>query len=356
MEVRAIEFVIEMSKSLFFRLIPPLLCFLLAQGALAADAEAELVDERTALEISQQLTRFEENIANLEGEFGPYDASLLEALLDQGRYLTQIGQHQAAAATYDRALSITRISDGLLSEQQLPVLDELTAAHKAAGDWQKADDREHLTWYLQSRLHAPGSVAHTQALLDYGNWKLQVVQRNLLGRSTRANLEDMLILQESYTNAVDLIAIAQVTDSDTAVSAAQHFSLLLGKTRTDYMLAEYLIRTLPSAVDRYVPQYVSVQVCETVQGANGVPTRVCRTERVDNPRYREAQMQKRLYEDRIDTTLRGVRSSIERMQAIVDANPQLQTTEGASAQQTLDEAAGSYGQLQQEFRRSTLFW
>lgn len=402
---------IDMNKLLFLKLIPPLFCALLTQSVLAAedapavdetpaatdtsstdtssantrvgarvaidgaplfddtiydgavhdsaaptDADAPLVDEKTALEISQQLTLFEENIANLEGEFGPYDNSLLEALLDQARYLTQIGQHQAAATAYDRALSITRISGGLLSEQQLPVLEDLTAAHKAAGDWLKADDKEHLTWYLQSRLHAPGSLEHTQALIDYGNWKMDVARRNLLGRSARANVEEMASLQQAYAGAVDQIASAQIANEDTAVSAEQHFSLLLGKARTEYMMADYLIRTLPSAVDRYVSPYISVQVCENVQGPNGVPSRVCRTERVENPRYREMQMQKRLYEDRIDDTLRGVRSSVERMQAIVDTNPQLQTTEGVPAQQSLDETSGIYSELQQEFRRSTLFW
>lgn len=395
MAVRARELMIDMSKSLFFKPILPLLCALLTHsilaaedapatgntrvgarvaidgaplfddtiydgatvdGAVPAEADATLVDERTALEISQQLTRFEENIAQLEGEFGPYDDSLLEALLDQARYLTQIGQHQEAAEAYDRALSITRISGGLLSEQQLPVLEDLTAAHKAAGDWQKADDKEHLTWYLYSRLHTPGSPEHTRALIDYGNWKVDVARRNLLGRSMRANAEEMASLQEVYASALDQIASAQVANEDTTVSAQQHFTLLLGKARTEYMMADYLIRTLPSAVDRHVSPYVTVQVCENVQGANGVPTRVCRTERVENPRYREMEMQKRLYEDRIDDTLREVRSSVERMQAILDTNPQLQTTDGVPAQQTLDEASGVYTELQQAFRRSTLFW
>src|SRR3989338_4600292 len=251
--VRARELMIDMSMSVFFKPNLPLLCALLTHsilaaedapatgntrvgarvaidgaplfddtiydgatvdGAVPAEADATLVDERTALEISQQLTRFEENIAQLEGEFGPYDDSLLEALLDQARYLTQIGQNQEAAEAYDRALSITRISGGLLSEQQLPVLEDLTAAHKAAGDWQKADDKEHLTWYLYSRLHTPGSPEHTQALIDYGSWKVDVARRNLLGRSMRANAEEMASLQEVYASALDQIASAQVANED----------------------------------------------------------------------------------------------------------------------------------------------
>lgn len=324
-------------------------------GADAAGSAPE-VDQKTALEISQQLTRFEENITALEGESGPYDASLIEALMDQGRYLAGIGQHQSAAIVYERALNITRISDGLLSEQQLPVLDDLTEAHKAAGDWQKADDREHLTYYLQSRLHAPGSVAHAEALIEYGNWKMQVVRGNLLGRSTRANYEDLEYLQQAYGAAVEQIAMAPAADSEAALSAALQFSLLQGKARTEHVLADYLIRSLPSAVDRYVPRFVSVQVCENVQGPNGVLSRVCRTDRVENPRYREVEMQKQLYEDRIRTAVHAMRSSIDGMQAILDVNPELQLAEGMAAQQTLDEVAAGYGRLNQEYRRTTLFW
>ncbi|MDO8273552.1 MAG: hypothetical protein Q7U82_16780, partial [Gammaproteobacteria bacterium] len=66
-----------------------------APASAAGENSAPVMDEQTALEISQQLTRFEENLATLESEAGPYDVSLIEALLDMGRYYTQISQHQS---------------------------------------------------------------------------------------------------------------------------------------------------------------------------------------------------------------------------------------------------------------------
>ena len=66
----------------------------------AADPEAEA---RRSREISAALEQFENSIATLEGEQGPYDPSLIEVLLDFARYQSELGQHAAAADLFERA-------------------------------------------------------------------------------------------------------------------------------------------------------------------------------------------------------------------------------------------------------------
>jgi hypothetical protein len=132
----------------------------LAPGAWAADADDQPVDAanvatdvadgpapdpeaeaRRSREISAALEQFENSIATLEGEQGPFDPGLIEVLRDFARYQGELGQHAAAADLFERALAITRISHGLRSPEQVLVLQGLIDAHMAAGNWDLADDR-----------------------------------------------------------------------------------------------------------------------------------------------------------------------------------------------------------------------
>ncbi len=328
-----------------------------------ADATGEnpapAMDEQTALEISQQLTGFEENLANLESEAGPYDVSLIEALLDMGRYYTQISQHQSAAEVFERALNITRVSDGLLSPQQLPVLEELIEAHKAAGAWQLADDREHLAYYLNTRLHARGTQAYAEAALALGEWKMQALRGNLLDNSALGNIREVENLREVYRSALVNPLDAGMPDNnlpELAMSPQTRFGLLYGKALTEYNLAEYSLRTLPFQMERHVERYISELVCTDVVGANGQVSRSCATVRRENPQYREMEMQRDLYRERIQSAMAALQGSVDDMHALLAAEPALQTPDGVPAQQRLDELTTLQGAVNRAFRRSEILW
>ncbi|MES3006935.1 MAG: tetratricopeptide repeat protein [Pseudomonadota bacterium] len=337
-------------------------------------AAAPVVDEQTALEISRQLTLFEENLAALESNAGPYDVSLIEALLDMGRYYTQIGQHQSAAAVFERALNITRISDGLLSPQQLPVLQELTAAHKAAGAWQEVDDREQLAYYLNTRLHAPGTQAYAEAVVALGDWKLQALRGNLLGDSSLSNIRQIEELYEIYGSALSRISgaefgapLAQVSragslpqdggaasTAEQAMSRQAHFSLLYGRALTEYYLADYSLRTLPFQIERPVERYISEYVCADVVNGDGQVVRSCATVRRENPQYREIEMQRDLYRSRIRSALQALDSSVDELHALLATEPSLQAADGVPAQQRVDELTTLSSDINRAYRRSDL--
>jgi tetratricopeptide (TPR) repeat protein len=330
----------------------------------AGDGSAPVMDEQTALEISQQLTRFEENLALLESEEGPYDGSLIEALLDMGRYYTQISQHQSAAEVFERALNITRISGGLLSPQQLPVLEELIDAHKAAGAWQLADDREHLSYYLNTRLHANGTQAYADAAVALGEWKMQALRGNLLGNSALGNIREVENLREVYRLALLSPEGSEMpdprpqgqSDADPAMSKQTRFALLYGKALAEYNLAEYSLRTLPMNMGRSVERYISEYVCTDVVGANGQVARSCATVRRENPQYREMEMQRDLYRNRVKSAMVALEGSVDEMRSLLATEPALQAADGAPAQQRLDELMTLYSTVNRAFRRSDMLW
>lgn len=313
---------------------------------------------QTALEISEQITRYEENLAYLESEGGPYDASLIEALMDMAHYYTKIGQHGVAATLYERVLNITRISSGLLSPEQLPVLDDLTAAHKAAGAWEKADDREHLEYYLKTRFYPPGSQAYADAVLSFGNWKMEAMRGNLLNRSALANMRDIEELHDIYVSALrkqdsDTLALPE---GEQPVSAATHLSLLYAKAVSEHQLADYALHTVPPYLNRYVQRYVSEYVCTAAVGADGQPVQRCGTIRRENPQYRKIEMQRAAYRNRIQFAVIALKTSIDEIRTLVDADPTLVAEDGIPAQIRVDELTEMYKVVDRGYRRGTMMW
>ena len=324
-------------------------------GLPAPEEEAALeIDEQTALEISRQISLYQENLQKLESELGPYDPSLIEILKDMGRYNLELGQFEAAAAFYERSLSITRISDGLYSPTQIEVLVKLISAYKASGDWKAADDKEHLALHIETRLYEPGSQAYANAVLAFGEWKLQMVRGNLLQRSTLANMRDIEDLQYIYAQALgDGTALS--SDSE-PMRAQTRFDLLYAKAYAEAQSADYALNSVPMGLDRPVARYISEYVCRDVVNSAGQVTQSCGTVRRENPQYREYEMQRQFYRDRIQIAVTSTQRTIEELQALVDSTPFLQTMNDGAAAIRLEELRTLQANINRDYRRSVMRW
>ena len=328
------------------------------QPPLSAEELEEM--QQTALEISQQLQRFEERIAALESELGPYDASLVEVFNDMAQYYLDIGRPQDAVDLYERALNVTRISDGLYSETQLPILEKLTDALRAAADWQTVDDREYLAFHLKSRIYPPGSQGYAEAVMTLARWKAQSLQGNLLQRSSRAALSELDELQSNYVDA--LLPLPQSPDADEQsepgfqpVTASTRVSLLHGKAQTEFQFGAYLANTVPSYLRFPVNRYVSEYVCRTVAGPDGQPRNVCGTVRVENPRYYEYEREKSYYRQGIRDALSALRESVASMRALSEQNPELAGDDAVAVSVRLQELETMEQELQRGYRRSSIW-
>lgn len=330
------------------------------QGDVASDitemngAVLTELDEQTALEVSRQIGLYQETLRTLESELGPYDPSLIEILKDMGRYSLELGQYQAAAELYERALSITRISDGLYSASQVEVLIKLISAYKAAGDWQAADDKEHLALHIETRLSEPGTQAYASAALAFGDWKLQVVRGNLLQRSALANMRDIEELQFIYSTA---LGNGEPLQEDAVPMRNQtRFDLLYGKAYAEAQMADYSMRNLPMNLNFPVARYVSEYVCRDVVDSTGKVTQRCGTVRRENPRYREYEMERRLYRDRIQMAVTSLRGTIEELEALVQSVPNLQTMNDGAAAARIAELNTLQVNITRDYRRSVMRW
>ncbi|MCB1649564.1 MAG: hypothetical protein H7A05_04080 [Pseudomonadales bacterium] len=327
-----------------------------APGAVSDTAAQTLPeDDSSALEISQQLASYQASLEAMESEFGPYDVRLNEVLMDTGRYYMSLGQFDSASASFERALSITRINEGLYSESQLAILESLIGTLKAAGEWVQADDREHLALHIQTRLYEPGSQAYAEAVLAFGDWKIQAVRGNLLQRSGLANMRDIEELPLLYQKALgetDTPTSAQATD----MRQQTRFDLLYGKAYAQAQLADYALRSVPLGLDRPVQRYISEYVCRDVVNAQGQVSQSCGTVRRENPLYREIEMQRQLYRDRIQIAVSDLQRAIVDMEGMLASDAELQARNNGAAPARVEELKAIYTNINREYRRSAMRW
>lgn len=129
-------------------------------------------------------TQHENAIALLESEHGAYSPVLPERLLSLGLALQQEGRHGEAAAMFKRGTHLARVSSGLYSTEQLPLLESEIRSLHALADYPAVDERQRYLYRVQERaLKDPGQRA--AALMQQADWQRQAYLLRLDEEPTR---------------------------------------------------------------------------------------------------------------------------------------------------------------------------
>ena len=134
------------------------ICLLLGTGY----AAAQMPDSDTPL---QRLAVATEGLAALESRLDRNDPGLAEALDALADAYMALNQFDAAHAALDRAVQITRLTEGLFTPAQLPFLQKTLVNYANQGDWQNARSlAAHLQWLYREK--TPISAELLSQLLD----------------------------------------------------------------------------------------------------------------------------------------------------------------------------------------------
>jgi len=188
-----------------------MLYWLALQTAFAADADATVADEeqtesalQQSIRLQEQIGMLNEQVANLESEYGPYDFRLLEPLQALTSIQIEIGDYQQADSIMERRLQLIRTSEGLASQQQLPLIEELIANDIRQSDWESVTDRFE---FIQS-LHSQDSNVDSDTLLrakkNLALWNFSKVYLMDPARRIRAFREAREVIRENSSLAEDL--------------------------------------------------------------------------------------------------------------------------------------------------------
>lgn len=319
----------------------------LLNQSMAGEAEdlAGLGDQQKIEENLRTARALRSQLDDLSSRHGAYDASLLELQTDLGQAYLSAGQVSEAIDVLGQALQLARITDGLYSDRQLLVLQQLMEAHHIEQDWDQVDDYQHLTFMLKSRIHAPESAEYANALLALGEWRLQALRANLLGRTgAQQTLQMLHRLQEQNEQALG--------HASARADVFQQWSLLYTQALTDAEISrQYNYQSLTEGFSA-VPRYVTQTVCRTVATSNGGSQRVCWQETVSNPDYyNSGTNQRRINLERARLRLQA---TLRSMDALLDDNPEFELEHAARTEAERQNLQRVVADLQRESRRSTM--
>jgi len=118
-------------------------------------------------------------IERLEAELGPFDYRLSEALQSMGNALLEGGAYVDAIAHFERALHVTRINNGLHSEDQIPLLEKLIDCNVSMENWAEVDNKFRYLHFLYTRLYKEDSAKLHHGLAQVAEWHVLAINKHL---------------------------------------------------------------------------------------------------------------------------------------------------------------------------------
>lgn len=183
---------------------------------------------------------YREQLDQLELAGGPYAYTLAEPLADLARLSQQNGDIAAAQRLYERALHVVRINEGLYSEQQVPILQQLFASYRQAGDMETLDGRYDYFFRLYGGGKPPYTALRLNAALEYMRWQREALLIGLGGGGAAR----LMALFDLNQQVLDLAA------QDPAVSESSYRALVLSQLRNLYLVQD---RHRPALEDASAP-------------------------------------------------------------------------------------------------------
>ncbi len=230
------------------------------QTVLAADGpvvDAPLSDSalQQSIRLREQIEQINEQLADLESEYGPYDFRLLEPLQDLTAIQLEAGNYEQAGSILERRLQLIRTIEGPASLQQLPIVRALITNDIRLSDWESVTDRFEFiqSLHVQDADTAPETtlqVKNDVALWNFANvYLLEPVRRlrafrqarDLIRENTRFaedfyGEDSMELITWLYQNAVlqhQLVAV-MLADDELGVYARDEILLIEGRSAESY--------------------------------------------------------------------------------------------------------------------------
>jgi tetratricopeptide (TPR) repeat protein len=128
-------------------------------------------------------------LEQIESEFGPFDARLSEPLLSVGDMLANQGAYLEALISFERALHVMRINQGLYSEPLIAVVERLIDCNVGLEDWKAVDENFRYLEFLYGRLFEKGSEQWALGIAQVSDWHI-IALNNSLGSNRDEHLRE----------------------------------------------------------------------------------------------------------------------------------------------------------------------
>lgn len=308
--------------------------------------EVRLREQLREQQLLQDAEALRAELARLSSIYGTYDPGLIEVQQDLGRTYLDLQQYDGAVDHLMQALQLLRVNEGLYSERQTRVLQQLIAANQGLQEWEEADNYHHLLFSVQSRLYEAGSEEQVDALIAFASWRLDAARQNLLARGgAQHNVSLLQDMQEQQGQALEAARVRG--------HVRQQWDVLYAQALTDIEIARQLnYRSLMDFAEPNEPRYVTRTVCRMVPDGPSGMRRVCWNQTVSNPGYyRAANDQRRSYLERARSR---VQTSLRQLNELVAENPDFAREYEEDTERSLEAIQNVVADLQRDSRRASM--
>jgi tetratricopeptide (TPR) repeat protein len=308
--------------------LPGILLFCLAAPAFAGDEaattapEPELRPTATTAELAAIAEQYEQQVAQMESQYGAYDPRLGEQLLSQGRVYQQLQEHAKALEALKRAFHIQRVTTGVQNLGQVPILQRILESNITLHDWPAVDQNFDQLLWIYRRNYADGDQQLLDVFNQVGRWKIQAYRDGLLKSDGYTTVSDAAFM---FAESIKL------TEQRYGETDPRLIDLLYGHSVASYQaMIEYANRPLDKYVDRQASSAITyVQKCVPVVMPNGRVAMQCFSVPVMNVgTWSRAQDEKDMD---VERRFVAARKSLERIVAIHDAHGELPAESRAEA-------------------------
>jgi len=196
-----------------------------------APAALEAMPQADSTPVTGQADLYMQQITALERQAGPYGAGLDEPLSALARAQRASGDIDGALGSYQRAMHLIRINEGLYSERQLPLVREVLGLYRDAGDYAALDQRYEYFFRLYGGGQPPFDDVRLRAVLEYLRWQREALALELDTPTPERRLLDLYELNKSVLAAVN---------DDSGVGGQWRIALLESQFSNMYLLQEHI--------------------------------------------------------------------------------------------------------------------
>lgn len=164
-------------------------------NAIGASTASTTTTATAAPTPNADIRRYEAAIAELQATAGPYSDPLREQYLGLGELYQQQGDHEKAIATFESAMHIDRVNDGLFTLRQLPIVENIIESYTALADFDELNDHEEYLYYIQQKSYDAGDQRLLAAKERWADWNVQ----SFLKEGTIRNYADGIVPTNSVS-------------------------------------------------------------------------------------------------------------------------------------------------------------
>lgn len=160
---------------------------------------------------------------------GPMAPALMDPLNGLAAAYIADNRHRAAIGALRRSIHLARLSDGLHTPQQVPMLEQLIAAYVRQGNFAEADKQQEYLYRVRSWRRKHGSAEMLDATQRYADW----VRGAYIGDLGQARYPRLVGLSDLYEDAIAELEESHGPDS------RELLPYLQGRIEVSYLISVY---------------------------------------------------------------------------------------------------------------------